>query len=98
MRPPIRLAILEADTPLNNTRAKYDGYGGVFGALLQASAEDIGDSNVIDPQSGLDISMWNVEEHPDRYPKMEEIDAILITGSSTPPQKGAGIAWKLTGY
>ena len=82
MRPPIRLAILEADTPLDKTRATYGGYGDVFEALLQAATDDLGNPDIIDPQSGLDISMWNVEDHPDKYPKMEEIDAILITGSS----------------
>jgi len=81
MRPPIRLAILEADTPLDQTRVQYGGYGGVFKALLRAGAEDIGDPDIIDSESGLEISMWHVENEPDKYPKIEEIDAILITGS-----------------
>jgi hypothetical protein len=84
MRPPIRLAILECDTPLPETKEKYGGYGGVFKALLRAGAEDMGDPSIIDSQSGLDISMWNVENEPSKYPIIEEIDAILITGSSGP--------------
>ncbi|EEY15190.1 GMP synthase [Verticillium alfalfae VaMs.102] len=35
---PIRLAILEADTPLPETQATYKGYGGVFTALLRTAA------------------------------------------------------------
>ena len=82
MRPPIRLAILEADTSLDQTRAKYGGYGGVFKALLKADAEDLGDPDVIDSQSGLDVSLWHVENNSGAFPKIEDIDAILITGSS----------------
>lgn len=97
MRPPIRLAILEADTPLDQTRVQYGGYGGVFKALLRAGAEDIGDPDIIDSESGLEISMWHVENEPDKYPKIEEIDAILITGSSESlVPVNAGAASKLT--
>lgn len=81
MRPPIRVAILECDTPLDQTKAKYGGYGGVFEALLRAGADALGDPNIIDSRSGLLISKWNVESG-DKYPNIEDIDAILITGSS----------------
>ncbi len=80
MKAPIRIAVLECDTPLDNTKAKYGGYGGVFEALLLASAKALDQPETVDPQSGLKISKWNVME--DRYPEPEDIDAILITGSS----------------
>lgn len=80
MRVPIRIAVLECDTPLDNTKAKYGGYAGVFKALLLASAKDLDQPDSVDPQSGLEISKWNVME--DRYPELDHIDAILITGSS----------------
>jgi hypothetical protein len=80
MRAPIRVAILECDTLLDNTRVKYGSYGGVYEALLRSSAKALDRPETIDPQSGLDISKWNVME--DRYPELEDIDAILITGSS----------------
>lgn len=92
---PIRLAILEADTPLAKTRAKYGGYGGVFTSLLHKGADAI---NI--PRGQLDISGWDVvnagdgqeggDEHLGGqydwkrrrgYPKMEDVDAVLITGS-----------------
>ena len=78
MKRPIRLAILECDTPLTNTKLRYSGYGGVFEALLRAGARDVG----FNPDSGLQITRHQIEkEHPDEYPNPEDIDAILITGS-----------------
>jgi hypothetical protein len=73
--PRLRIAILEADTPLNGTRKTYGGYGGVFTALLEAGAQHIGF-----PVSNLIISKYDVVEKME-YPDLESIDAILITGS-----------------
>src|SRR5277367_137803 len=80
MKPPSRIAMLECDTPLPKTGARYHGYGGVFEALLKAGAEDLGRP---DPHSGLQISRYQVELHPEDYPDLLDIDAILVTGSST---------------
>ena len=71
--------MLECDTPLPKTNARYHGYGGVFEALLKAGAQDLGRP---DPYSGLQISRYQVELHPEVYPNLQDIDAILITGSS----------------
>ena len=89
---PLRIAILEADTPLEETQRNYGSYGGVFTALLQKAA----DASKI-PRGNLQMTGWNVvDEQDDRveemggrydwkrtrgYPKMQDIDAILITGS-----------------
>ena len=91
---PIRIAILEADTPIGKARAKYGSYGGLFTSLLYKAADVSGI-----PRQRLDITGWDVvgmegEEqevmggkwniHTRKgYPKMEDIDAILITGSRT---------------
>lgn len=75
---PLRIAILECDTPLDGTRAKYGGYGGVFTALLKAAA-----SGMVDPKfttSDLVISVYDVVT-AQSYPSLSDIDAILITGS-----------------
>lgn len=80
MKPPIRVAMLECDTPLPKANAHYHGYGGVFEALLKAGAQDLGRP---DPHSGLQISRYQVELHPENYPDLQDVDAILITGSST---------------
>ena len=94
---PIRIAILEADTPIGKTLVKYGSYGGVFTSLLHRAADA---SNI--PRERLKLTGWDVvnmeraqEKEDDNvreewnierrkgYPKMEDIDAILITGSRT---------------
>lgn len=79
MRPPLRIAVLECDTPNPNTEAKYGGYGGVFDELLRSGAKAQGK---LDPESGLQISKYQIQLYPDNYPQLDDIDAILITGSS----------------
>ena len=76
MSPTLRIAILECDTPLTKTRAKYGGYGGVFTFLLQGGAKSIDL-----PEEDLNISKWDVVEKQE-YPELGDIDAVLITGSS----------------
>ena len=57
---PLRIAILECDTPLDNTRAKYGGYGGVFTALLKAGADALNYPG-LSASSGLDLSIFDVD-------------------------------------
>jgi hypothetical protein len=78
---PVRIAILECDTPLPKTKDKFQGYGGVFEVLLRSGAKALGRPD-LDPETGLEISKWQVELEPERYPDPGTIDAILITGSS----------------
>jgi hypothetical protein len=77
--PPLRIAILECDTPLNNTRAKYGGYGGVFEALLCSGADALKYPGLSSTE-GLEITKWDVVTKQE-YPSISDIDAILITGS-----------------
>jgi len=77
--PPLRIAILECDTPLEKTRAKYGGYGGVFKTLLRAGADALKYPNLSSTE-GLDITTWDVVTKQE-YPSLDDIDAILITGS-----------------
>ena len=110
---PFHLAILECDTPLSRTEAKYGGYGDVFTALLRSGAEALGEPDLIinssdansssngisnstsDRQSedgkgadgerqrrSLRITKWGVEKDMRRYPGLDDIDGILVTGSS----------------
>ncbi|KIW63875.1 hypothetical protein PV04_08845 [Phialophora macrospora] len=76
----LRIAVLECDTPLPETKKRFEGYGGVFEFLLRAGAKALNRSD-LDPESGLEFSFWQVELNPDKYPNPQEIDAILITGS-----------------
>lgn len=76
MKPPIRIAIFENDTPLDQTKAKYGGYGGVFKALMAAGARLRG----LNPERDLEMTLWHVEKEL-RYPDPKDIDAILLSGS-----------------
>jgi hypothetical protein len=78
MRPPLRIAILECDTPVENVDAKYDGYYGVFSLLLRESAKALGS---LGPETDFDITRWDVV-FKQEYPKLEDVDVILLTGSS----------------
>jgi hypothetical protein len=77
----IRLAVLECDTPLPNTKARYQSYGAVFEHLLRAGAKSLGRP----VQDQLIISKHQIEIDPENYPNLDDIDAILITGSRTLP-------------
>lgn len=73
--PPLRLAILEADTPLPQTASQFHSYGGVFTDLFRRA---------VFPQpldSVLSISTHHIVSPTPQYPDISSIDAILITGS-----------------
>ncbi|KAI1813186.1 putative class I glutamine amidotransferase [Poronia punctata] len=76
---PVRLALLEADTPVEGIKAKYGTYGGVFTHLFQRAC----DSSIppIDLESQLSLSSHDIVNDLTAYPDPESIDAILITGS-----------------
>jgi len=115
---PFHLAILECDSPLYRTHAKYGGYCDVFTALLRSGAEALGDPDLVlsssesnpnsnsngisnstaDPKAeernGVDgkghrrrlrITKWHIEKDMQRYPALDDIDGILVTGSSKWP-------------
>ncbi len=78
MAKPLRIAILECDTPMERTRAKYGGYGGVFTSLLQAAAVEL----PMRQKPTLELSIWDVVNEQ-KYPNLEDIDGILLSGSRT---------------
>ncbi|KAF2188203.1 class I glutamine amidotransferase-like protein [Zopfia rhizophila CBS 207.26] len=80
MKPPLRIAILECDTPLDQTRAKYGGYGNVFKALLEAGADALRQPDLISSKKGLRLSNFDVVNEQ-KYPELDQIDAVLLTGS-----------------
>ena len=92
---PIRLAILEAETPIGAAKAKYGSYGNVFMSLFHKAL----DASELTRDS-LQITGWdvvNAENAPNGeeqdmggewkwkrrkgYPDLKDIDAVLITGS-----------------
>jgi len=80
---PLRVAVLECDTPQPRCNERYGGYGGLFRELLLAGTEAY-TKETGHAKPSLDITKYDVvnEEH---YPSLDNIDAILITGSSTSP-------------
>lgn len=84
---PIRIAVLEADQVLPKTRASYGGYTGLYTLLLHAGADSVGW-----PRDKLQISKWDIKQRGAElseqevekieYPHLDDIDAILISGSS----------------
>jgi hypothetical protein len=76
---PLRIAILECDTPIEPLRARYGGYGRIFATLLHAAAHSLGHTG-LSSASGLDISSFDVVTAQE-YPKLEDVDGVLISGS-----------------
>lgn len=77
---PIRLAILEADTPPATTHARYSGYRGVFTHLFTRALSSPSSQSL---SSYLSITAYDVVNNyqPSDYPPLSDVDAILITGS-----------------
>ncbi|CAI7645224.1 unnamed protein product [Penicillium discolor] len=80
MHSPLRIAVLECDTPIDSVNRRYNGYGGVFRRLLKASANALNQPEKLDPETGLEITAWDIV-NDDKYPKLEDVDAVLLTGS-----------------
>lgn len=76
---PLRLAILEADTPQPQTRERYGGYTGVFTALLNAAAQSLSPPQKLEEL--VSITGYDVVKNLDSYPALDDVDAVLITGS-----------------
>lgn len=77
--PPIRLAILEADTPVPGVKAKFGSYGGVFKHLFERACASLDPPQPLPAQ--LQLSSHDIVNDLSAYPDPETIDAILITGS-----------------
>ncbi|OKL58165.1 hypothetical protein UA08_06519 [Talaromyces atroroseus] len=77
MHPPLRIAVLECDTPVDAVKAQYGTYGDIFKRLLKSSAAALGSLNF---ESDLMITGWDIVDGTE-YPSLDEIDAILLTGS-----------------
>lgn len=76
---PLRIAILESDEPIGKTKEKYGTYGGLFEVLLEGGAKYLADKDSVEVPK-LDISKHDIVNTQD-YPNLDDIDAILLTGS-----------------
>ena len=80
---PLRIAILECDIPIGNTREEYGGYGNLFKELLLKGKDEVregkdGKEGVDLPE--LDVTKFNVVDE-ELYPRLEEVDVVLVSGS-----------------
>jgi hypothetical protein len=82
MKTPLRIAILECDTPLPDIIERYGRYGRIFSTLLETAAEGIG----LSPKKDLELSAFDVVDKQE-YPNLDDIDAVLISGSSVSPKE-----------
>ena len=80
MKAPLRVAILECDVPIGRTKEKYGGYGNLFKELLERGAKLYAERESTDIPS-LDITKFDVIA-VETYPDLDNIDAVLLTGSS----------------
>lgn len=78
--PSFRLAILECDTPIDSVRRRYNSYGDIFVNILKPALEGLPSKSAIEPV----FTSWNVVDKQE-YPDLEQVDGILLTGSSTLP-------------
>jgi hypothetical protein len=79
--PPLRIGVLECDTPLPGTVSKYGGYGGVFTSLLNAGASSLQDPSYPSfGPSSLQIRSYDVV-NAQTYPSLADVDGVLISGS-----------------
>ncbi|KAL2821198.1 class I glutamine amidotransferase-like protein [Aspergillus granulosus] len=75
----LRIAVLECDTPPEQTNRKYGGYHGVFSKFLRESADTLAQA---DNEGVLELafSRWDVVTEQ-AYPALAEVDAIVVSGS-----------------
>ena len=77
---PFRLAILECDTPIDSVRERHGTYGDIFASILGTALKDVPTRSAIEPL----FTSWDVVDKQE-YPDIEQVDGILLTGSSTLP-------------
>lgn len=77
---PLRIAILECDRPMDPIVDRFGAYPRIFSTLLKSAADQLSYPG-LSSTSGLELTAWDIVNSPDKYPELENIDAILITGS-----------------
>ncbi len=73
--PAFRIALLECDTPIQPIKERYGTYGNLFKIILNQALADT--QHDIEPVF-TSYDVVGAREYPD----LEEINAILLTGSS----------------
>jgi GMP synthase-like glutamine amidotransferase len=76
MKTPLRIAILQCDTPPPHVVELYGAYDRIFTTLLEKAASGLG----LDPKKDLELSAFECVTAQE-YPNLDDIDAVLISGS-----------------
>lgn len=96
MKGKYHIAVLECDTPVERIQTRYGTYGDIFERLLKRGLAGLkelpgraGDSVDVE----LALSKWLVVDNQ-IYPNPDDVDAILLTGSSKlyPPSSPSRLA------
>ncbi|KAF4552117.1 Glutamine amidotransferase-like protein 3 [Elsinoe fawcettii] len=91
----LRIAILECDTPVPLVEAKLGSYGNIFEILLKSGAD------LLKQETGqsvdLQITKWDIVNKSE-YPDLDEVDAVLLTGSKHNSFDNAPWILKLVDY
>jgi cobyric acid synthase len=74
MKTPLRIAILQCDTPPPDVVALYGAYDRIFTTLLEKAATGLG----LNPKTDLELSAFEVVTAQE-YPNLEDIDAVSRT-------------------
>ncbi|KAF9883923.1 hypothetical protein FE257_002666 [Aspergillus nanangensis] len=89
----IRAAVLECDTPIDPVKDRYGTYGNLFDGLLNTSLKELGKDTAV----SFELSKWDVVGDL-KYPKPEEFDCLLLTGSKHDAFSDAPWILSLTNY
>lgn len=92
---PIRVAILECDTPVAAVKESYGSYGDIFENLLQTSlgaARRLSAHSESASSITTNFTTWDVVTARE-YPSPGDVDAVLLTGSSMSDARST-IRWR----
>ncbi|KAG2148213.1 class I glutamine amidotransferase-like protein [Suillus bovinus] len=76
-----RIALLICDVPVDTIREQHGDYTRIFGALLEESLKPINEIHPADSQTTFTLEPFDVRAQI--YPREDEYNAILITGSAS---------------
>ncbi|KAG2336142.1 class I glutamine amidotransferase-like protein [Suillus weaverae] len=76
-----RIAILICDVPVDTIREQHGDYTRIFKTLLEESLKPINETHSADSQTTFTLEPFDVRAQV--YPKEDEYDAMLITGSAS---------------
>ncbi|KAJ5775633.1 uncharacterized protein N7511_000644 [Penicillium nucicola] len=79
MSSPLRIAILECDEPIGETKRKFGSFSNLFHLLFAAGVVGLQQDSA---REGPEIVESSYDVHIERnYPELDDIDAVVLTGS-----------------